>query len=295
MKNLIIILILIVVLFLTGRWLVGHFTKNKKTTPLAASKFKPAFIAHRGGSEEWPENTLLAFQKSVELGCDAIETDLHQTKDGEFVIFHDETLERTTNGTGDIKNLTLAELKKLDAAYHFSQDGGKTFPYRGHGIQTPELKEVLKKLPNTFFILEVKDPNLDLRQLIKVVKELGAFNRVYFSSFVENVLSNLRSAEPGAVSGFAHSEVKKLLYFYHLKLLPFYKPVGQSLQVPPSHEGRAIVTKDWVTAMHEKGLEVLVWTINEESEMKTLITQNVDGIMTDRPTLLKKVLMENKL
>ncbi len=295
MKNLIVVLLLIVILFLTGRWLAGHFTKNKKLTPLSASKFKPACIAHRGGSEEWPENTLLAFEKSVELGCDAIETDLHQTQDGEFVIFHDETIERTTNGTGEIKNFTLAELKKLDAAYNFSQDGGKTFPYRGRGIQTPELKEVLQKLPNTVFILEVKDPDLDLLKFIKVVKELGAFDRVYFTSFVENVLSNLRSAEPSAVSGFAHSEVKKILYFYYLKLLPFYKPVGQSLQVPPSHEGRAIVTKDWVTAMHKKGLEVLVWTINEESEMKTLIDQRVDGIMTDRPTLLKKVLAENKL
>ena len=294
MKNLAIILVLIVVLFLTGRWLAGHFTKNKKTTPLASSKFKPAFIAHRGGSDEWPENTLLAFEKSAALGCDAIETDLHQTKDGEFVIFHDETLERTTNGKGEVKNFTLAELKKLDAAYHFSQDGGTTFPYRGKGITIPELKEVLQRLPNTFFILEVKDPNLDLQKFIKVVKDLGAFEQFYFSSFVENVLSSLRSREPAAVSGFAHSEVKKLLYFYHLKLLPFYKPVGQSLQVPPSHEGRAIVTKDWVEAMHEKGLEVLVWTINEESEMKTLITQNVDGIMTDRPTLLKKALMGNR-
>ena len=294
MKNLIAVLILIAILFLMGRWLAGNVTKNKKATPLASSKFKPACIAHRGGGEEWPENTLLAFEKSVELSCDAIETDLHQTKDGEFVIFHDDTLQRTTNGTGEIKNFTLEELKKLDDAYLFSQDGGQTYPYRGKGIKIPELKEALQKLPNTVFILEVKDPDLDLRKLIKVVKELGAFERVYFTSFIENVLENLRSAEPDAISGFAHSEVKKILYFYYLKLLPFYKPVGQSLQVPPSHEGRAIVTKDWVEAMHEKGLEVLVWTINEEPEMKTLISQGVDGIMTDRPTLLKKILMENR-
>src|SRR5262245_22594385 len=96
-------------------------------------------IAHQGGDGVWPGDTLYAYEKAVALGADVLEMDAHLTKDGEIVLMHDEKVDRTTDGTGLIEDLTLAELKKLDAAYQWSDDDGKTFPFRGQGIQVPTL------------------------------------------------------------------------------------------------------------------------------------------------------------
>ena len=117
---------------------------------------KHLVLAHQGGEGEWPSNTLFAFQNAADAGADVLDTDMHMTKDGVLVFMHDETFDRTTDGHGAIRDLTLAEIKHLDAAYSFSTDDGQTFPYRGQGITVPTLEELFQAYPDKRFGIEIK-------------------------------------------------------------------------------------------------------------------------------------------
>lgn len=291
MKGLLIGVILLIVLFLLSRWIAAPLTRLQKIKPYARSDVPIEIIAHRGGAEEWPENTMFAFEKARALGSDAIETDIHETKDGVIVIIHDNLLERTTNGKGSVNDYTWEELQKLDAAYNFSLDGNKTFPYRGRGIKIPSLEEALTKFPNVKWSIEIKEEGkVNEEKLINLVKKLGLLDKVVFACFGEKILDEVRKIEPIAASGFSELEIKRLMYYYYFKLLPFYKPAGDVLQVPPAHNTTQIVSQKWLQAMHNKGLKIHVWTINEEEEMKQMIAMGVDGIITDKPTLLKNLM-----
>ncbi|HEX7955748.1 MAG TPA: glycerophosphodiester phosphodiesterase family protein, partial [Pyrinomonadaceae bacterium] len=123
-----------------------YFSQDRPDSPLA--------IAHRGGAGLWPENTLHAFEHAAALGVDVIETDVRATADGEIVVFHDERVERTTDGAGEVRALTLADLKRLDAAHRWSPDGGRTYPLRGRGVTVPTLGEVFAALPEMRFNIE---------------------------------------------------------------------------------------------------------------------------------------------
>src|SRR5215207_10956636 len=116
----------------------------------------PLVIAHQGGDGVWPGNTMYAFDKAVEIGADVLEMDAHITKDREIVLMHDESVDRTTDGTGLIEDLTLAEIQQLDAAYKWTNDEGQTFPFRGKGIQVPKLEEVFERFPQTRYVIEIK-------------------------------------------------------------------------------------------------------------------------------------------
>src|SRR5215216_4137443 len=117
---------------------------------------RTAVIAHQGGEGVWPGDTLFAFQKAVEIGADVLEMDAHITKDGEIVLMHDETVDDTTDGAGLIEDMTLVEIKQLDAAYDWSLDDGQTFPYRGQRVQVPTLRELFEKFPDMRYLIEIK-------------------------------------------------------------------------------------------------------------------------------------------
>src|SRR6185503_18000015 len=117
---------------------------------------RPLVIAHQGGDGVWPGDTMYAFEKAVAIGADVIEMDAHITKDNQIVLMHDEKVDRTTNGEGLIEDLTVAELKQLDAAYQWSNDGDKTFPFRGQGIQVSTLEELFQKFPQMRYVIEIK-------------------------------------------------------------------------------------------------------------------------------------------
>ncbi|MCP5056149.1 MAG: hypothetical protein GY937_05410 [bacterium] len=123
---------------------------------------RPLLFGHRGASGERPENTLPAFEHAVREGVAALETDVHLTRDGEVAVFHDALLERTTNGEGPIAELSLAELRELDAGYRFSADGGQSFPFRGKGIQVPTLRETFDAFPDLRINVELKGKTDDL-------------------------------------------------------------------------------------------------------------------------------------
>lgn len=253
----------------------------------------PRVVAHRGDSANYPENTLPAFISASEMGIDIIETDVHLTKDKELVIWHDPTLERNTDGTGTIESHTLEELKALDAGYTFTKDGGKTFPFRGKGVQLCTLDEALKACPDERFNIDLKSQESDIVNIfIKVIRENKAEKRVCGASFHLNNLKKLRQLAPDIMTSVTTLEVIPLLLKEKLHILP--KSFSRKLifQVPVAQYGIKVITKHFVEEMHKRGAIIMVWTINDENEMMRLFRLGVDTIMTDNPRLVIRVAEE---
>jgi glycerophosphoryl diester phosphodiesterase len=248
-------------------------------------------IAHRGGLGLYPENTLAAFKKAEELGTDVIELDIHTSKDGEIVIMHDDTIDRTTDGTGKVRDFTAQQLKGFDAGYSWTPDSGKTFPFRGKGLQIPTLSEVLSEFKNTAMIIEIKqsEPSL-IKPLCELIRKYGLKNKMIVASFSDKALLEFRSAFPGVATSATKSEAVKFFILNQFFLAGFYNPNAVALQVPEYYSGKKIVTERFVRTAKKQNLEVHAWTINEEDDMKRMINLGVDGIVTDYPDRLLKLL-----
>ncbi len=251
-------------------------------------------IAHRGGRSLGPENTLYTFQRAVDLGVDVLEMDVHRTKDGQLVVLHDATLDRTTNGTGPVDRYTLAELKKLDAAYHWSPNG-KSFPLRGQGLSIPALSEVFEAFPQMRLNVEIKDAGqTELSSFCRLIHDSGMSPKVMVASFESGALRKFRSVCHGIATSAGASEV---MWFYALQkmhLESIYSPAAQALQVPLTYGDLKVVTKRFVEAAHACNLKVHVWTINDVDEMQKLLQLGVDGIMTDYPRRLLEMTKKYK-
>lgn len=252
---------------------------------------RPLVIAHRGGSGLWPENTLYAFERASAMGVDVIETDVRVTADGELVVFHDESVERTTDGAGRIGSMTLAELKRLDDAYRWSPDGGRSFPFRGSGVSVPTLREVFAALPHMRFNIEPKQtvPPL-VAPLCRLIREHGMADRVIIASFSGATMAEFRRECPEVATAAATGEVASFLALYDVGLASSYGPAMQALQVPEYAGALRVLTRGFVEAAHGHNLRVHAWTVNAEGDMRRIIEMGADGIMTDYPDRLLKVL-----
>ena len=250
----------------------------------------PLLIAHRGGSGLAPENTLLAFRQAVEWwGADVIELDVQPTRDGEAVVLHDATVDRTTDGAGPSVSFTLAQLRELDAAYRFSPDGGKTFPYRGRGVALCTFEEAVAAFPFHRINVEIKDGRAQQR-VREVVEAAGASQRVLIAA---EALANRSyfSRYAGPISA-SREEMRQFFVHHRLHLAPLYRPRVDALQMPLRHRGREVVTERLVRDAHARNMAVHVWTVDDANEMRLLLDRGVDGIVTDRPDRLARVLHE---
>jgi len=255
---------------------------------------KPRNFAHRGGVQIAPENTLHSYRRALEVGADIIELDVRSTKDNRVVVLHDRTVDRTTNGTGNVKKLTLAELKKLDAAYRFTPDRGATFPLRGKGLTVPTLEEVFREFPNVPVNIEIKEPDPSIaKPLADLIRTHKREKLTLVVSSFEAPLKRFRDLLPETYTGFTPSEARRLV-FLEPEEERSYRPPAAALQVPIRSGGIEVVTPDTLARAHRHGVEVHVWTVNDEKSMRRLVRMGVDGIMTDRPDLLKEVLASEK-
>ncbi|HZJ87702.1 MAG TPA: glycerophosphodiester phosphodiesterase [Sphaerochaeta sp.] len=254
----------------------------------------PRVVAHRGDSAHYPENTLPAFESADRLGVDVIETDVHLSKDGQIVVWHDATLDRTTDGKGAISDYTLEELRAFDAGFMFSPDGGKTFPFRGKGVQLCTLEEALIACPTQRFNVDLKSRGeATVDAFIAVVQRQQAKKRVLGASFHLCNLKMLRKKEPRIQTSLCTLEVMRYLFAQKLRILPKTKQDELMVfQVPAAQWGITVITADFIQRMHSRGAIVQVWTINEESEMRRLFAMGVDSVMTDKPELAIKVAEE---
>jgi glycerophosphoryl diester phosphodiesterase len=253
---------------------------------------RPLFFAHRGGSLLAPENTLVAFERGLSYGADALELDVHMTRDGELVVFHDVTLDRTTDGTGPIAAHTLEELRRFDAGYRFTPDGGQTHPFRGQGVTIPTLAEVFARFPATRINVEIKQstPGRE-RRLWELIQEHQVEDRVMVGSFVDAALARFRALTGGRVATSAGSrEVRNFLVAALCRTTRLLRPAYDALQVPDTYGRIRVVSRTSVEAAHRLGLEVHVWTVNDRATMEQLLHLGVDGLMSDRPDILAEAL-----
>ncbi len=252
----------------------------------------PINFAHRGGAKIVPENTLEGFREGLRVGAGVLELDVHTTADGHVVVIHDAVVDRTTDSTGAVREMMLTEVKRLDAGYRFTLDGGRTFPYRGAGVRIPTLKEVYDEFVDTPINIEIKGERPGIEQAVwRIIEAAGAEDRTLVVSESLATIRRFRKASGGRVAT-ASSSVELISFWLQSRLgLGGSSKLGyQALQGPETYRGLRIVTPGFVRTAHERGLRVDVWTIDSEPDMRRLLGYGVDGIMTDRPDILAKVL-----
>ncbi len=232
-------------------------------------------IGHRGAAGHAPENTLSSFKKALELGADTLELDVHLSKDGELIVMHDPKVDRTTNGTGYIKDLTVEELKHLDAGKLFEE-------YRGEKI--PLLQEVfdLAKGKATF-VIEIKNgpifyPGIE-GKLVQLIEKNDLVDDVIVIAFYHPSLKKIKELNP---------RIKTGILFVGAFIDPW--AVAEQVGADALHPMYEYVTEEMVTAAHKRGYVVHPWTINDPVQLEQWHKYGVDGITSDYPDSLSGVL-----
>lgn len=254
----------------------------------------PVNIAHRGGAALVPENTLEGFREAVGLGEVTLELDVRTCADGEVVVIHDPTVDRTTDGTGAVSQKGRADLDRLDAGYRFPSDDAPDHPWRGRGVRVPTLEAVYRQHPDRPVVIELKDERPGAAEALwRAVEAAGAQDRTLVATNAAAPIRRFRRASGGTVptaASVGEFAVFWLLSFLHLHRV--HDPPFQALQPPEVYRGIRVVTPRLVRRAHEAGLRVDVWTVDDGADMRRLLGWGVDGIMTDRPDVLARILNE---
>jgi glycerophosphoryl diester phosphodiesterase len=253
----------------------------------------PINFAHRGGAKVVPENTIEGFREGFAKGGGVVECDVHASAEGTIVVIHDAVVDRTTDGTGPVAEKTVPELQSLDAGYRFSTDGGMTFPWRAKGVTIATLEALYQAFPEAPFNIEIKGRRSGIEGTVfGHIEAAGAMERTLVVSDNRGTISRFRRVSQGKVAT-ASATVELLIYWilHLLRLGAFYDPPFQALQAPEKYKGiLPVVTRRFVRKAHDRGLRIDVWTIDDEPTMRRLLGFGVDGIMTDRPDVLTRVL-----
>jgi glycerophosphoryl diester phosphodiesterase len=220
--------------------------------------------------------------------------DAHITRDGRIVLMHDERVDRTTDGTGLIEDLTLDQLLELDAAYAFSPDNGATFPFRGQGIQVPTLEELFRSFPEMRYVVEIKLTRNPIdKPLCELIRSRNMQDRVLVASFHDDVMAAFRQTCPEVATSASRKEVASFVLLGKAFLSGLLSPRFSALQVPyetSESYGIPVMTERFIREAHAKGISVEPWTVNDPALMKRYIGWGVDGIITDRPDLMIEIL-----
>lgn len=242
--------------------------------------------AHRGGAALRPENTIEAFDHGLALGADGIELDVRVSRDGQVVVHHDPTLERTTGARGYVSAYSADELARMDAGYWFqSEDAPGSYPFRGAAIGVPTLRSVLQRYRDIPIIIELKlnEPEL-ARRVIDDVKAADAIERVTLGAYGWRVLHAARRYEPRIVTGAAGEETRWALYRCWVGW-PLGRTRYREFQVPERSGATTIVTPRFIQHAHRAGLPVKVWTVNDPADMRRFLSWGADALISDRPDL----------
>jgi glycerophosphoryl diester phosphodiesterase len=272
---------------------VARLTAKGEATPKPATpRGWPINFAHRGGAKVVPEDTIEGFREGFALGGGVVECDVHASAEGTIVVIHDAVVDRTTDGMGPVAEKNVSELHNLDAGYRFSPDGGMTFPWRARGVKIPTLEALYEAFPDAPFNIEIKGRRSGIEEAVfGQIEAAGAMERTLVVSDDQGTISRFRKASQGKVAT-ASSTVELLRYWilHVLHLGGLYDPPCQALQPPEKYTGVVPdVTRRFVREAHDRGFRVDVWTIDDEPAMRRLLSFGVDGILTDRPDVLARV------
>ncbi len=242
---------------------------------------KTLVISHRGANRYAPQNTIPAFKKSVEIGTDGFETDVHITKDGKIVLCHNYTIDETSDGCGEISKKTLEKLKTYDFGKYFSE--------KFRGTEIPTIDEFLSFIETTdieVLNIEIKSPKESetaiVSETIKAVKAHGLFDKLLISSFDPKLLIEAKQIDPKCKTGFLYSPTSKTIPQMIWRQLKYAKMLGAEAV----HPHYVFVTQKYVDKAHAMGLMVNPWTVNSEKAIDKMISFGVDGIITDFPDVV---------
>ena len=285
------LLLLLALAYLAARLLARPAPAHAWFEP-RSGEHQTLVLAHQGGENLWPNNTLYAFQGAVALGADVLDTDMHRTSDGVLVLMHAETVDRTTDSTGAIRELTLEQIKLLDAGYRFSLDGDQTFPYRGQGLTVPALEELFQAFPDMRFGIEIKqtDPLPTAQDFCTLIRQHQMQDQVLVSSFRQENMDAFRQECPEVATSATEDEVRAFYIFYRLGLADLFSPHYHALQVPESSGDILLLTPQFVRAAQRRGLAVIPWTIDEIEDLQRILALGVEGINTNNPDRLLDLL-----
>jgi glycerophosphoryl diester phosphodiesterase len=253
----------------------------------------PTVIGHRGAAGEAPENTLLSFERSLTDGAAILESDVHLTRDGVPVLIHDDVVDRITDGSGRVAEFALDPLRRLDAGYRFTPDGGRSHPHRDRGLSIPTLQEAFEAFPGARFNLELKEnrPGM-VERSVEAVARAGREALTLLTAADDALMADLRARLEACAIPIAQGAcAKDVLEFIRSAVEATAPKAGpMALQVPADFGGRPLVTRAFVEHAHAHGLVVHVWTIDDAGEMRDLLELGVDGIVTNFPARLAAVI-----
>jgi glycerophosphoryl diester phosphodiesterase len=264
--------------------------------------------AHQGGAWESPSSTIFAIARALAAGATGIELDVHATLDGELVVCHDATVDRTTPASGNIASFTLAELRRLDFSYWFIPGADVTpgrpedeYPYRGRAPEDPQfgiatLREVLERFPGTLLNLDIKQTAPTVtpyeESLARLLDEFERTDDVMVASFLDQATDSFRTFAPHVPTS-AGTIVTSEFWRAVRDGGPLPESPVAAYQVPEHMGDLVVVDKAFVEAAHRSGKAVHVWTINDEASVERLLALGVDGIISDTPSMLAEVLRDH--
>jgi glycerophosphoryl diester phosphodiesterase len=249
---------------------------------------RPLVFAHRGGCALGPENTIAAFDRGHAAGADGFELDVHLSADGVVVVCHDATLERTTDAAGPLAARTAADLARVDAGHRFVDAAG-AFPFRGIGVGIPTLNEVLRRYPEMFLIVEMKDDTTAMgRAVAEAVRAAGAVGRVCAAGYGQSALDTVRAELPEMATSASYPEARWAVY-RSVARWPIRKARYDAFQVPETAGLLRIVSPRFIRDVHAAGGRLQVWTVDEERDMERLLEWGVDGLISNRPDVAVRV------
>ena len=248
----------------------------------------PLVFAHRGGCALGPENTLAAFDLGVAAGADGIECDVHLSSDGVAVVCHDDLLDRTTDRTGPVAAMTAAELARVDAGCRF-RDARAAAPFAGQGVGIPTLREVLRRYPDRRVIVEMKVDTAAMGEaVVSEIRAAGAADRVCAAGYGRQSIETVRARLPEVATSACHPEVRLAVY-RSIAGCPAKRAAFGGYQVPERAGLIRVVSPRFVRHAHRAGLQIQVWTVDTEPDMRRLLGWGVDGLISNRPDLAARV------
>ena len=253
---------------------------------------RPMILGHRGAAGGAPENTLLSFERCLEQGADAIESDVQVTRDGIPVLLHDADVGRVTEASGGVDTMALVELEALDAGHHFSiDDRGRAEPdndaaFRGQGARVPTVEAAFAAFPDARFNLEIKTAANDtVARVVELVAKLDRADRTLLTAGNNALMRSLRAAlADRGVDAATSASVSDVVAVVQSAVEGRPPPAEiQALQIPTHFGDRVLVSAELIEHAHRHDIRIHVWTINEPEEMERLLDLGVDGLVTDFP------------
>lgn len=244
----------------------------------------PLIFAHADdtGSGLWPGNTMIHLKKSAAMGVDVLEFDIHLTKDGTLILMHDDTVDRTTNGSGRIADLELNKIQALEVGFNWTKDNGESFPYRGQGLQAPTLEAVFREFSDYPMNIEIKDTGTAaVNPLCKLIKEFDKQNHILVASSNDEAMAAFRDSCPEVATSGSSSEVRNFVIMNFLMLSKILPIEYEAFQVPEESSGIPVTIPHFVNSANGRNAQVHVWTVNDPQDMQKFIDMGVQGIMTD--------------